>query len=179
MIRYFVCLSIYLVAYLLNLVVAPIYSLFTANGWPTWGYWLQTPDNLPVGDRQYMREGAWFPGLCHSGIKAWVNRSWWITFRNVLLGMAVSLLGFMPKEGDTIVATGDKNVGDKRKVPGVYTQKVYRDGKVVAFQIYCIYRWNDGYCFRARIGWKLSSWPNPKMNDRYAFCVAITPLKKW
>jgi hypothetical protein len=32
--RWFLYLAIYIVAWVLNWFIAPIYSLFTANGWP-------------------------------------------------------------------------------------------------------------------------------------------------
>lgn len=34
---------------------APVYSLFTADGWPSWGKWFQTYDNPPTGDKRWIR----------------------------------------------------------------------------------------------------------------------------
>lgn len=176
MIKWFGCFIIYAIAWVLNIFIAPIYSLFTAQGWPKFGYWLQTPDNLPQGDRQYMSEGAPFVGVGHRGVKAWINRTFWM-YRNPLVGMAVSLLGHKPSVLDTIESSGNPRVGDKRKVEGAYIQRVYRNGNLYAFQVYYVKKWSETKCFRARIGWKLSSWPEPKMNGQYAFVMAITPLK--
>jgi hypothetical protein len=169
---------IYAIAWILNIFIAPIYSLFTAKGWPSWGYWLQTPDNLPQGDRQFMSKGAPFLGVGHKGVKARINRTWWL-YRNPLVGFCVSVLGYAPSVLDESRASGDMRVGDKRKVAGLFIQKIYRNGSLVAFQYYYVKKWTENHCFRARIGWKLSSWPEPKMNKHFAFVCAITPWKAW
>jgi hypothetical protein len=178
MIRWFAYLIVYLIVWALNWFIAPVYSLFTAKGWPTWGKWLITPDNVSCGDRQYMREGAPFVGIGHKGIKSWINRTFWL-YRNPLVGFAVDVLGYKRSDDDRMIAVGNPRVGDKRKVEGLFSQYVYRDGKLVAFQHYYIKRLAKDKCFRARIGWKLSSWPYPKMSDKFAFVCAITPWKAW
>ena len=177
--RWFLYLAIYIVAWVLNWFIAPVYSLFTDNGWPSWGSWLQTPDNnTPHGDEQFMREGAPFAGLGHKGLKAWINRTSWL-YRNPLMGFCVDVLGFEPDIMDRCYSTGNPKVGDKRKVEGLFSQEVVRGLDEVAFQHYYVHKWTENYCFRARVGWKLSSWPIPKNGGKYQFCVAIAPVKKY
>ena len=161
---------------MLNWLIAPIYSLFTANGWPTWGKWLQTPDNPPTGDEQFARDGVFFEGK--NLFSRWFNRAHWI-IRNALNGFCTDVLGFEPDIIDRCYSIGNPRVGDKRKVEGLFSQDVVRGLDEVAFQHYFIHKWSENYCFRARIGWKLSSWPNPKNGGKYQFVCSITPLKRY
>jgi hypothetical protein len=178
MIKWVFSLALYLIFWCANWFIAPIYSLFTAKGWPIWGKFLQTPDNLPVGDRQFLREGAPYPGIFHTGWKAWVNRTAWL-YRNPMMGLSVDTLGYKPLPHDSILSCGNPRVGDKRKVEGLFSQYVYRQGKLVAFQHYYIKRWSETKCSRLRVGYKLSSWPNPKNNGKYQFVFAPTPWKNF
>jgi hypothetical protein len=178
MINWILCLIAYLFVWVANWFIAPVYSLFTAKGWPGWGKWLQTPDNSCIGDRQYIREGAPFTGIGHRGWKAWINRTFWL-YRNPMMGFAVNQLGYKPSVLDNIISSGNPRVGDKRKVEGLFSQYVYRNSKLVAFQHYFVYQWTETKCFRARIGWKLSSWPHPKNGGKYQFVCAVTVWKAW
>jgi hypothetical protein len=176
--RWLLFLVLHIIAWALNWFIAPVYSLFTANGWPARDKWILTPDNLSCGDRQFMREGAPFIGMGHKGIKAWINRTAWL-YRNPMMGFAVEVLGFKPSEIDRCYSVGNPLVGDKRKVEGLFSQEVVRGLDEAAFQHYFIYAYNEKYCFRARLGWKLSSWPNPKNGGKYQFVCALTPVKKY
>lgn len=169
---------VYVICWVLNLFVAPVYSLFTANGWLSWDKWLLTPDNAVIGDRQYIREGAPFTGLGHRGWRAWINRTFWL-YRNPLVGFAVNVLGYKKSDEDRMIAVGNPRVGDKRKVEGLFSQYVYRNGKLYAFQHYYVKKLTETKCFRVRIGWKLSSWPYPKMSNRFAFVVTVQIWKQW
>jgi hypothetical protein len=151
-------------------------SLFTYNDkWPTWTKLWSTPDNPPSGDRKWKRENI-FPD---TKIGRWRSRTGWLN-RNPANGFAYYVAGFKPSSCEILVESGDKRTGDKRGVAGYYSQKVMREGEVVAFQYYLIAHITKQKCFMLRWGWKMNDWPSPKDNlPRFEIVHRITPYKSF
>lgn len=137
-----------------NLVLAWPYSLFTANGWPSWGRWLQTYDNPPRGDGQWLKEG-WFPGIT-TGFKGYLNRVGWI-IRNSMYTLAKEVLGLSLPEEAVLSWDGNENTSDKWAKPGFYRAVLTANHEVVGWEYYVVhpYKWWPTRCMRLRLGWKM------------------------
>lgn len=155
---------------------AVIISLFTREmpyGLPryTWGWIWGTHDNPPQGDEGFVRSRAPFPGYT-TGFKGYVNRARWM-IRNNLYGYA-AIASVPYTEGVVVTGVGDPDISDKYKHPGYYFSKAVLNGKVIAFEFYCVKPWLDAHEFtifgrtvkvtprdlRCRLGWKI-------MTDKY------------
>lgn len=134
------------------LLLAPLLSLFTGGGWPSWGGWFWTHDNPPHGDPKFAA-ACWFPGVT-SGAKGWANRVQWL-WRNPLYGLARRLgVEFV---GGMVATVGDTKASDRRGVAGSYFSRYIVDGEVLAFEYYLIKPWGAGRCLRMRLGWKITT----------------------
>jgi len=139
-------------------IAAPVYSLFTAKGWPSFGRLLQTYDSPPQGDNGFQTNRAPFPNAS-GAFKLYVNRVAWL-WRNpgygfsraCSVGYGNGLKVTMPK------AKGFRNeISDKYGKAGWYYVECRNiDGELVAFEFYGIFPWPSyTKCLRVRLGWKL------------------------
>lgn len=162
-------------------VVSPVIAAFTRADFYgkepySWGGWYGTYDNPPQGDEGFVRERAPFVGVT-DGWRGYLNRVMWM-IRNPLYGFARKCsVEWSPTLA--ISHTGDESISDKYKRPGWYLAKAHNlNGKLVAFEFYCVLPWGFGKCFRARLGWKI-------MTDkfgRYGFAQLVNtanPLKSY
>lgn len=141
-------------------LLAPILPFFVQeNGYlPRWLWWFQTPDNPCDGDR-----GHWERWPKDTPFWRYVRRVAWL-LRNVAYGFNIDVIGFKHKDGDVKEVIGDPTVGDKSGVSGTCRWKVFREGKLVCFQVYFVKHYQIfGYwkCVRAGCGWKIWSEPGP------------------
>ncbi len=152
-------------------LAAPIIAAFTRAepydqrpyswGW-IWGTW----DNPPQGDQGYAAKRAPYPGAI-TGWKGYLNRVMWM-LRNPLYGYAKRV---SVPYSDTLQLTyiGNPNISDKEKRPGWYFATVRDDGKLVAFECYCVLPWLFGRCLRSRLGWKIMT----DKFQRYGFAQLV------
>lgn len=120
----------------------------------TWGWLWGTYDNPPQGDEGYVAKRAWFIGET-TGWKGYLNRVGWM-LRNPLYGYS-KLCGLKYDAMDTTVLLGNENISDKYKIPGWMFARLYRDGKLVGFEFYCVKPWSETKDLRARLGWKMTT----------------------
>ena len=141
-------------------LLAPILPFFVQeDGYlPRWLWWFQTPDNPCDGDR-----GHWERWPKDTPFWRYVRRVAWF-LRNVAYGFNIDVIGFKHKDGDVKEVIGDPTVGDKSGVSGTCRWKVFREGKLVCFQIYFVKHYQifgHWKCVRAGCGWKIWSEPGP------------------
>lgn len=158
---------------LLAKAASPILALFCgADGWlPPWLSWFSTPDNSCDGDETHRSKWRGSDPL-HS----WMRRTAWL-FRNSAYGFNL-WIGFHSKNGDIRILRGNPNVGDRTGVSGSVHYKVLRNGRLVAFQHYCVkhYRIFGAWrCVRFGIGYKIWSDPSSKMYGQY--WIYFNPFK--
>lgn len=145
------------------LFVPPVVALFT-RAQPygqrpySWGGWWGTWDNPPQGDEGFVAKHALFTRVT-SGWRGYVNRVQWM-WRNKLYGLA-KLLALEYDVGDQLVWSGNPDISDKYRLPGWYFARLYRRGKLIGFEFYCVLPWSRTRNLRARLGWKL-------MTDKFA-----------
>ena len=141
-------------------LLAPVLPLFAdESGWlPACLSWFQTPDNSLDGDRghreRWPKDGAFW---------TYVRRVAWL-LRNCAYGFNIDVIGFKHKDGDVKEVIGDPTVGDKSGVSGTCRWKVFREGKLVCFQVYFVQHYQifgHWKCVRAGCGWKIWSEPGP------------------
>ena len=141
-------------------LLAPVLPFFAdESGWlPSWLSWFQTPDNSLDGDRghreRWPKDGAFW---------TYVRRVAWL-LRNCAYGFNIDVIGFKHQEGDVKEVIGDEAVGDKTGVSGMCRWKVFRDGKLVCFQLYFVKHYQifgHWKCVRVGCGWKIWSEPGP------------------
>lgn len=154
MLRYTALVVVQLAFGLLARVLAPLLSLFTAKGWPTWGAWFWTPDNDPCGDRS---DWTTLP------VGSYWRRVFWL-WRNPGYGFDASVVAVKLQRGDLLVTTGyANNLGTGPSHPGASgTQRrtVWRDGRVIAWEYYYVKQWRADMCVRTRTGWKVPIGPD-------------------
>jgi len=153
--------------------LAPLLSLFTADGWPAWGAWFWTFDNSPQGDRGFIRERAPFTPAV-TPLQRYANRVAWL-WRNPLYGFQkAACVDYQPSY--VVNHIGNPDISDKYKVAGWYFAEC-RDSKgdLVAFEFYMVKPWLPGRCIRVRVGWKI-------MTDKFSikgfapFVDTINPI---
>ena len=142
-------------------LLTPVVVLFASDdGWlPEWLSWFQTPDNSLDGDRGHKER--W--GTSTEAWPTYVRRVAWL-WRNCGYGFNINVIGFKHQEGDVKEVIGDEAVGDKTGVSGTCRWKVFREGKLVCFQIYYVKHYKifgHWKCVRAGCGWKIWSEPGP------------------
>lgn len=128
MIRYLCFLFASLLLELVNVVVAPIVTMFPVRrmGWsnnrdyravdarlPLFLAWFDTPDNDLYGDDGYYITHAPFP-LVTKGFKGWVNRWFWLR-RNSVYGFKWSVLAAEITADTTLKTFGDVDVKNGQK----------------------------------------------------------------
>lgn len=161
-----------LVMAIVGRIFAPVLPFFVKeDGYlPHCLWWFQTPDNPCDGD-----SGHW---------KRWPSTTAWGTYcrrvawflRNVAYGFDEFVCGVATLPTDRLEIDGNPNVGDKTGISGVCKYRLYRDGKLIAFQYYKVIHyefWNFHACRRVSLGWKL--W-NPKY-PRKQYTAYYNPIK--
>lgn len=143
-------------------LLAPVVVLFADDeGWlPSWLSWFQTPDNSLDGDRGHAE--CW--GDSKEAWPTYVRRVAWL-LRNCGYNFNISILGFKHQDGDTKQVFGDPTVGDTSGVSGVCRWRVFREGKLVCWQIYIVRHYKIfgvWKCVRIGAGWKVWGDPGPK-----------------
>lgn len=160
--------------YLTVPIAAPIIAAFTREqpygAAPySWGWMYGTYDNPPQGDAGFVRGRCFFPGVT-VGWRGYLNRVLWM-IRNPLYGLArASAIDYSPEL--QLSYSGNPHISDKYRVPGWYFARLKRDGRMCAFEFYCVFPWAFGKCLRARIGYKI-------MTDkfkRYGFAQLVNTL---
>lgn len=149
-------------------ILAPFLPFFVQeNGYlPTWLWWFQTPDNPCDGDR-----GHW---------KRWPGTDPWSTYkrrvawflRNVAYGFDETVCGIKTRPTDCLEIIGNEDASDKNGISGLCKYYLYRDGKLIGWQVYYIkhYKvWRITACIRINMGWKL--W-NPECINKQWTCYA-------
>lgn len=137
--------------------LAPVISLFTANGWPKFGGWFYTYDNPPQGDSGYQTKRAPFP-LADTPKKLYYNRVAWL-WRNPLYGY--QKFAGIKYDKDLVVKLirmggAGLKTSDKYKRAGWYYAECVDDfGEVEAFELYIVLPWSVSRCIRVRLGWKI------------------------
>jgi hypothetical protein len=142
-------------------VAAPVYSLFTASGWPSWGVWFQTYDNPPEGDARHIR--TYGTGYYQRVLWLWRNPGYGfakmcsIGYGNGLVIKIVSASGWRDE------------ISDKYGKAGHYLATCRNiDGDLIAFELYIVKPSLFGKCLRVRIGWKI-------LTDKFA-SMGFAPL---
>lgn len=160
--------------YLINWPLAPIVVLFADDkGWLPWYLWyFQTPDNSLDGDDYAWKTKKPYPKTANK-YQRWVNRFSWL-HRNKLYGFSAAVLGInYDRVNDVYVRDGNRWVNSVPSpgVNGLVKRYLYRDGKLIAWQIYYIRQWKKypTKCIRLNMGWKLASWEDH--NFEYASFV--------
>lgn len=151
--RWFGSVLLHLPVLLLSVLLAPLLSLATANGWPKWGVWFWTHDNPPQGDPVYRSQRCWFPNV-DTGWRGYINRVQWL-WRNPVYGLGRKL-GVEHSVGEVEV-TGNPDISDRRGIPGSYFATYRVDGKLQAFEYYAIIPWAQHRCLRIKLGWKIAT----------------------
>ena len=183
--------------YLINWPLAPIVVLFAdEKGWlPWWLWYFQTPDNSLDGDEYAWKTKKPYPKTANK-YQRWVNRFSWL-HRNKLYGFSAAVLSVKYDRRDVhrvynlpdyvydVSLTGQsyQRFGNRwvNSVPspgvnGTVKRFLYRDGKLIAWQIYYIRQWPKypNKCIRLNLGWKLASWEDH--NYEYAsFAFSVSP----
>lgn len=141
--------------------VAPVVAAFTRYqpwGQPlpyTWGGWYGTYDNPPQGDKGFVTERCFFPGITE-GLKGYINRVQWM-IRNPLYGWA-KWAAIDYTSNNVLITGGNPDISDKYGKPGAYLSKLYNgDGTVVAFELYAVIPWSETRDIRCRLGWKMTT----------------------
>ncbi len=120
----------------------------------TWGGWWGTHDNPPQGDRGFIAKHSFFPTIT-TGFKGYINRVQWM-WRNKVYGF--NKYSSIPYDAaDEVVFTGNPDISDKDKVAGKYLFKLYSNGKLKAFEFYCVIPYSAARDIRCRIGWKMAT----------------------
>lgn len=142
-----------------NLIAAPILSLFTAKGWPEWGGWFWTFDNPPQGDAGWINKRCYFPQVT-TGMKGYLNRVGWL-WRNPVYGLGKLVGVEFDRDIGDVYLTGDFKISDRTKQPGKrftrYFIHVAGWMKLQAFEFYMVrpYKRRPNRCLRIRLGWKI------------------------
>ena len=171
--KWTVFLIINLVTSVINYPVTPIAVLFATknNKLPLWLSYLDTPDNTLDGDFGWQTKKP-YPKEVNK-YQRWVNRFSWL-HRNKLYGFGAAVLGIdYDRVNDVYVRDGNRWVNSVPSpgVNGLVKRYLYRDGKLIAWQIYYIRQWKKypTKCIRLNMGWKLASWEDH--NFEYASFV--------
>jgi hypothetical protein len=141
-------------------VLAPLLSLFTAKGWPSWGAWFWTPDNDPYGDRS---DWTSLP------VGSYWRRVLWL-WRNSGYGFDATVVSVKLLDEDVLITSGyANNLGTGPAHPGAggtQQRQVWRKCEMVAWEWYRVvpYEVNitlfgvhiqRSLCVRSRFGWKI------------------------
>jgi len=153
-IKYIFLATLQLFIGLVSYLLAPFVALFCNKdgNLPEWLSLFQTYDNTCDGDDGYKEEHRFFPENANV-FQVWANRTGWL-WRNPAYGFDM-LLGCNCKIGDMLIISGDRDTGDGPYHAGVCEWKLYRDGKLVAFQWYYVGNFSTTKCLRVNAGWKL------------------------
>ena len=153
MARYVLFVIAQLAFSLLAQILAPLLSLFTANGWPSRGAWFWTPDADPYGDRS---DWTSLP------VGSYWRRVLWL-WRNPAYGFDATVLAVPLQPGDSLVTYGyANNLGTPGHpgASGTQTRKVFRFGTLIAWEWYRVWAYSASYCLRMRFGWKVPIGPD-------------------
>lgn len=157
-------------------LIAPILPLFVQeDGYlPKYLSWFQTPFDACDGDEDHMNK--------------WPGSDWWSTYkrrlawflRNVAYGFDMRVLGVEVKPySDVIETIGNPDVSDQNGISGLCRWRVYRQGKLVAWQWYFIYHYQifgSLRCIRIGAGWKV--WSIEKLYTEPAqYFSVLNPFK--
>jgi hypothetical protein len=129
-------------------ILAPVLSLLTARGWPSWGGWFWTPDNDPYGDRS---DWTSLP------VGSYWRRVLWL-WRNPAYGFDSTVLSVPLQHGDMLITNGHaNNIGTPSNPAGsgIQTRTVLRDGKPLTWEWYGVFAYTSALCIRGRFGWKI------------------------
>ena len=142
-------------------LLAPVVVLFADDeGWlPSWLSWFQTPDNSLDGDRGHAER--W--GDSKEAWPTYVRRVAWL-LRNCGYNFNICILGFKHQDGDRKEIDGDPTIGDTSGVSGVCRWRVFREEKLVCWQIYIVRHYKIfgvWKCVRIGAGWKIWGTPGP------------------
>jgi len=157
---------------------APIVSLFTRKDDWGWFQWFGTWDNPPQGDEGFnkLEHGRTeFPGV-YDGWQGWWNRTRWL-WRNPGYGYA-KFVSIHENDILRMKMYGNQDISDKYGIPGIQWVRAYDDfNEFIAFEFYCVfpYPFRKDKCFRARLGWKLSS---SKLHE-YGFAQLVNSIHPW
>ncbi len=174
--KWFLFLPASLLFDVLGRLLAPVVVLFANDeGWlPSWLSWFQTPDNSLDGDRGHAER--W--GTSTAPLATYVRRVAWL-WRNCGYGFNIGPIGFHHQDGDRKEVEGDPSVGDTSGVSGTCRWRVYREGKLVCWQVYFVWHYKVfgvWKCVRAGAGWKI--WGDPGPGTIYGqYWVYFNPLK--
>lgn len=121
----------------------------------TWGWWWGTFDNPPQGDRGFIREHSFYPGVT-TGLRGYLNRALWM-WRNPLYGFAKCAKA--DYEGSYILSIkGNSAISDKYGVAGwMHASLRNKGGRMKAFEWYSVTPWSKKRCLRIRLGWKIKT----------------------
>lgn len=173
-VKWFLFLIPSLLMDVLGRLLAPVLPAFAdESGYlPKWLWWFQTPDNALDGDR-----GHWERWPKSGDFWTYVRRVAWL-LRNCAYGFNISVIGFKHKDGDRKEIYGDPDIGDKTGISGFCKWLVYRQGKLVAFQVYYVKHYKIfgvWKCVRAGFGWKV--WGDPSGEIYGQYWVYMHPFK--
>jgi hypothetical protein len=175
MIRWFFYLIASVMLELLNIVIAPVVTMFPVSrvGWcnnheaqaisprlPLWLAWFDTPDNSLMGDDGYFFDHAPFPTAV-TGWRGWVNRWFWLR-RNSCYGFKWSVLAAEICPETTFEVKGDLSINHRTGKTGTLLIRASNG----YWQIKSVARWpwskTAGYM--VSMGWLLDSYvSNPKL----------------
>lgn len=136
---------------------------------PEWLSWFMTPNTDADGD----------PAHCerHPGTGWWPTykrRTAWF-WRNTLYGFDRTVLGIHCSSTDYLTIKGNTLAGRRPFVPGYCFRRLYRDGRLIGWQLYVCYGWPFGLfkkrCIRGNFGWKL--WGNTVRDGDYAMWTGM------
>ena len=168
---------VYLAA-IVGRLLAPFVVLFSSSeGWlPSWLSWFQTPDYSLVGDGGWQKEHWQFRKKLPQSLSIYVGRVGWL-WRNNMYGFDIDVLGANVLSTDTLVVTGDVLTSDRPAHSGTVRREIYREGKLIYFQVYTIkvYKRWPNRCFRTNSGWKL--WGFDGTDKSLQITAYVNPLK--
>lgn len=135
-------------------IFAPILPFFVQDdGYlPRWLWWFQTPDNPCDGD-----SGHWKRWPSTTALGTYCRRVAWF-LRNVCYGFDIDMLGVEVLTTDLLLVEGNENAGDQTGISGTCKRWLYRDDKLIAWQVYVVKHYRAlGFhaCVRVNLGWKL------------------------
>lgn len=114
--------------------------------------WFETDDHDCDGDKAHWER---HPGT--DPLSTWWRRTRWL-FRNTAYNFAIHVLGVQVLPTDDFIVTGNPDASDTNGISGYCHREVYRNGKLICFQIYHIKHYKIGKmkaCIRLGMGWKL------------------------
>lgn len=120
---------------------------------PQWLDWFMTPNTNADGDPAHLER---WPG--DDWLSTYLRRTAWF-WRNTAYGFDRQVLGVNGQPTDFLEVKGNPFIGRRPFAPGWCFRKLYRNGKVIAFQLYFVYAWPLGLfkskCWRGNFGWML------------------------